>query len=71
VSERLYSIPEAAEVKGVSRTAIALAVKEGRIPATRVGRAWVIRESDLEGYTPNKNKRRKLRRRVRRPKGGV
>lgn len=49
---RFYTVPEVAERVGVSRVAVLMAVKEGRIPATRVGRMWLISEADADAYQP-------------------
>lgn len=46
----LASITEAAEYLGVTRQAIFIAIKEGRLPAMRIGRQWVIRRIELEKY---------------------
>jgi excisionase family DNA binding protein len=59
--ERLYSVPEAARLKGVSRTAIWYAIEDGRLRAERVGRNWVIRARDLRAYTPRRRPREEER----------
>lgn len=38
----LLSIPEVAERLGTSRQAVHLRIKSGSLPATRVGRSWVV-----------------------------
>lgn len=43
----MLSIPQAAERLGVSRQAVFKLVKNGKLPATQVGRAWIIEEKDV------------------------
>lgn len=45
---KLLSVPEAAEQLGVSRWRVNQFINEGRLPARKVGRSYVILESDLE-----------------------
>lgn len=47
-SARLISVAEAAQRLGVTRGRIAQLIGTGRLPATKVGRVFVIVESDLE-----------------------
>lgn len=51
--KKLYSIREAAEEKGVSRGTVWLAVKEGRLAATRVGTQYVIERHQLDAWQPS------------------
>jgi excisionase family DNA binding protein len=46
--EKLLSVAEAAEKLGVHRTRINQLIDSGALPAARIGRAYVIREDDLE-----------------------
>jgi excisionase family DNA binding protein len=46
--EKLLSVAEAAEKLGVHRTRINQLIDSGDLPATRIGRAYAIRETDLE-----------------------
>jgi excisionase family DNA binding protein len=46
--EKLLSVAEAAELLGVHRTRINQLIDKGDLAATRIGRAYVIREADLE-----------------------
>ena len=47
----LLSIPQVAEIAKVDRKTAYLAVKQGRIPASRLGkRGWAIRRRDAEAY---------------------
>lgn len=46
--EKLLSVAEAALILKVHRTRINQLIAEGLLPATRIGRAYVVRESDLE-----------------------
>lgn len=45
---KLLSVAEAAEKLGVSRWRVNQFIDEGRLPAQKVGRAFVILESDLQ-----------------------
>lgn len=51
---RLLSIPEAAAALGISRQRVHVLIHGGRLPATRVGHAWVIAERDLDGMQERK-----------------
>jgi excisionase family DNA binding protein len=46
--EKLLSVAEAAEKLGAHRTRINQLIDSGDLPATRIGRSYVIREADLE-----------------------
>lgn len=48
----MLTLPKVAEMKGVSRIAVFLAVKEGRLAAIRTGRFWLVREDDARSWTP-------------------
>jgi len=50
--ERVLSVTEAAELAGVSRTAVYYALQEGRLSGIRVGRAWVITEAAVVAWQP-------------------
>jgi excisionase family DNA binding protein len=45
---RLISTSEAAEKLGVHITRVQVLIREGRLPAQRVGRTYVIDEDDLK-----------------------
>ena len=45
--EKLVTIPELAKMLGVSRIAIYNRVKKGEIPATKVGRTYVITDKTV------------------------
>lgn len=45
-----YTTPQAAAILGLHRTRVAQLCREGRLKARRVGRDWIIRESDLEAF---------------------
>ena len=47
MTERLLSSAEAAQRLGVSIRRVQALITAGKIPATRVGRTWVIKESDI------------------------
>jgi len=46
-NERYLTIPELAKLLGVSRIAIYNRVKKGQIPATKVGRTYVITDETI------------------------
>lgn len=48
MEERLVSIQEAAEIVAVHPETLRRLVKQGIVPALRVGKSWRIRLSDLE-----------------------
>ena len=48
------SIAEAAEHLGVSRNAVWIAIQEGRLAATKIGKQWVIRKAALRKYRVDK-----------------
>lgn len=44
----MLSVLEAAEKLGVSRWRVNQLINAGRLPAQKIGRSFIIRESDLE-----------------------
>jgi excisionase family DNA binding protein len=44
---------EAARLRGVSRQAIALLVKKGRLATIKVGGRLLVRRKDVEDFTPD------------------
>lgn len=48
VESNLLSVAETAKLLGVSRWRVNQFIAAGRLPATKVGRAYVIDASDLE-----------------------
>jgi len=46
-NERYFTIPELAKFLGVSRIAIYNRVKKGQIPATKIGRTYVITDQTI------------------------
>ncbi len=48
IEPKLLSVIEAAEKLGVSRIRVNQFIEEGRLPAQKVGRSYVILESDLQ-----------------------
>lgn len=56
---RYMTIPEVAELAGVSRTAVLYAVRENRIKgAFQIGRTWAIPEKSARAYAPRTYVRR-------------
>ena len=44
---KLMTTAEAGQILGISRQRVHALIAAGRLPATRVGRSWVIADSDL------------------------
>lgn len=53
VSKKYLTIPELAKLMGKSRVAVWKDVKRGKIAATKVGRNYVISDSDIGGILGN------------------
>lgn len=58
------SLAQAAERLKASPGFIGRLVREGEIPACKVGRAWVLREADLSRYLENQIEARAALRRI-------
>jgi excisionase family DNA binding protein len=54
---KLLNTKEASEKLNVSAIRVRQLIRQGRIPATKVGRDYVIQESDLKGLAERKNGR--------------
>ncbi len=52
-NEKYITIPELAELLGVSRIAIYKRVKKGQIPATKIGRTYVITDQTIANILGN------------------
>lgn len=50
--DELVNASEAARIKGVSRQAVTQALRSGRLTGQRWGRYWLVRRSDLLGWSP-------------------
>ena len=57
-NEKYLTIPELAKLLGVSRIAIYNRVKKGQIPATKIGRTYVIRDQTIANILGKKVTRR-------------
>jgi excisionase family DNA binding protein len=44
----LLTLPEIADMTGMADPTVRVWVKQGRLPATKVGRQWMVRRGDLE-----------------------
>ena len=60
----VYTMAEAARLKGVSYHTVSRAVRRGKLPATRLGRMALIQSEDLREWRPMRERApRKYRRR--------
>jgi excisionase family DNA binding protein len=57
-NEKYFTIPELAKLLGVSRIAIYNRVKKGQIPATKIGRTYVITDHTIANILGKKVTRR-------------
>jgi len=57
-NEKYFTIPELAKLLGVSRIAIYNRVKKGQIPATKIGRIYVITDQTIANILGKKVTRR-------------
>ena len=48
VDDELLTLPEIAQTLGMNPSTVRLWVREGRLPAEKVGRRWMVRRTDLE-----------------------
>lgn len=48
----LLSVAQVAARLGVGRRRVVDLIREGRVPAEKVGRSYVVRADDLAGYAP-------------------
>lgn len=48
-NKKMLSVSEVAELMGISRTHVLRKISSGEIPATKVGRSFVVNRSDLPG----------------------
>jgi excisionase family DNA binding protein len=48
----LLTLAQAADRLGVSRQRLHALIQAGRLPAERLGHAWIIRAADLAAFTP-------------------
>lgn len=51
-----YTVKETAAVLGVSENAIRNAIQAGTIKATKRGRYWYIKKTDLQAYIKSRTK---------------
>jgi excisionase family DNA binding protein len=56
---KLLSAKQAAEILGVHHSRVRVLIRQGRLPAQKVGRDWVILEPDLELVKDRKSGRPK------------
>jgi excisionase family DNA binding protein len=48
VDDERLTLPEIARILGMNPSTVRLWVREGRLPAEKVGRKWTVRRIDLE-----------------------
>ncbi|WP_067829515.1 helix-turn-helix domain-containing protein [Nocardia inohanensis] len=51
MTERLYSVEDVAERLGLHVRTVRSYVRDGKLPATRIGKQYRITQSDLEAFT--------------------
>jgi len=56
MDDTLLTVPQAAARLGVNRTRVWRLVRDGRLPAEKRGRDWLIRESDLDAFAAEPRK---------------
>ena len=56
MDEPLLTVPQAAARLGLHRSRVFRLVRDGRLPAERHGRDWLIRESDLDAFAAKPRK---------------
>lgn len=54
MSEKLFTTKEAAQELGVHQSRIYALIESKRLEASRFGKSWVIKESDLESVRERK-----------------
>ncbi len=58
-NKKVVSITEAAKINGVTRQAIYVAIKQGKLKATKDSTRWMIHINDLKAYRDQKYSRTK------------
>lgn len=48
IDDELLTLPEISYTLGMNPSTVRLWVREGRLPAEKVGRKWMVRRADLE-----------------------
>jgi excisionase family DNA binding protein len=46
------SVPEAARLKGVAESSVRMAIRTGRLNGAKVGRSYIVRRGDVDGWRP-------------------
>jgi excisionase family DNA binding protein len=57
---KLLSAKQAAEILGVHHSRVRVLINEKRLPAQKIGGAWIIKEKDLEKVKDRKPGRPKI-----------
>jgi predicted DNA-binding transcriptional regulator AlpA len=58
VSDKLISITECAERRGITRAAVHAAIKRGDLHAQKIGNTFAVKEADCDSYMPTPPKER-------------
>ena len=51
--DRLFTVAEIAERMGLNVSRVRVWVADGRLPATKYGKTWLVKESDLLAFEKN------------------
>jgi excisionase family DNA binding protein len=55
------SVPEAARLKGVAESYVRVAIRSGRLNGAKVGRSYIVRRGEVDGWRPGLRGRRRGR----------
>jgi len=50
--DNIISVPQAAEILGITQRAVIKAIKAGKIQARKLGREWMLDETSVRAYKP-------------------
>jgi len=50
--DSIISVPQAAEILGITQRAVIKAIKAGKIEARKLGREWMLDETSVRAYKP-------------------
>ena len=55
---QIISAPEAAREKNVDVSTVTRAIADGKLPAYRMGKRWIIKKADLDRWEPDRKRGR-------------